>query len=108
MDTHHLDDFTKGWFIGNFDPSLIKTDQFEVSIQRHSKGDTPEKHYQKISTEYNVLIYGRVLANGKDLNTGDIFIFHPGEITDVLFLEDSQIVCVKTPSLGYDDKVIVE
>lgn len=108
MDTYHLNDFTKGWFIGNFEPSILKTDQFEVGVQKHKKGDRPEKHYQKYATEYNVVIYGKLIANGKEINTGDIFVFHPKEVTDVVFLEDSEIVCVKTPSLGFDDKVIVE
>ena len=104
----NIKNFTKGWFIGNFEPSLLKTADFEVSIQHHKKGDTPEKHYQKIATEYNVVVSGSLISNGEMIGPGDIFIFEPMEITDVVFLEDSEIVCVKTPSLGFDDKVIVD
>ena len=108
MIKNNIKNFTKGWFIGNFEPSLLKTSEFEVSIQQHKKGDMPEKHYQKIATEYNLVVSGSLIANGETLGPGDIFVFEPLEVTDVVFLEDSEIVCVKTPSLGNDDKVVVE
>lgn len=108
MKTENIKNFTKGWFIGNFEPTMLKTSEFEVSLQTHFKGDVPEKHYQKICTEYNLVINGSLIANGVKLRSGDIFVFEPGEVTVVEFLEDSNIVCIKAPSLGIDDKVIVE
>lgn len=108
MDTYDIRDFTKGWFIGNFEPAILKTDQFEVGVQKHTRGAFVEKHYQKHATEYNVIITGRLMANGKELSTGDIFVYLPEEVTDVVFLEDTEILCVKTPSLGFDDKVVLD
>ena len=45
---HHFDDMTKGWFIGNFIPSALRTTDFEVGFVKHKKGDVWEKHYHEL------------------------------------------------------------
>ena len=42
---------------------------------------------------------------GQELVSGDIFIVEPYEVTDPVFIEDCEIICVKTPSSN-DKKVI--
>ena len=32
-----LEDMVKGWFIGNFDPTLIKTNDVEVAVKEYKK-----------------------------------------------------------------------
>ena len=34
----NVSDFTKGWFIGNFEPSLLKSKDFEVAIKEYKAG----------------------------------------------------------------------
>lgn len=108
MKRERIENFTRGWFIGNFEPAILKTEEFEVGFQIHKKNETIEKHYQELSTEYNLLLIGSLIANGETLGPGDIFIFDPKEVTIVELLEECHIVCVKTPSLGFNDKVVVE
>ena len=48
------DDFN-GWFVGNFNPSLIKTDEIEFGYKRILKGTKPDYHYHKYKTEYTIL-----------------------------------------------------
>ena len=48
MKRDRIENFTRGWFIGNFEPAILKTEEFEVGFQIHRKEDTPEKHYQEI------------------------------------------------------------
>ena len=38
---------------------------------------------------------------------GDIFVVEPKEIVDPLFLENTELIVTKTPSI-IDDKIIVE
>ena len=38
----------------------------------------------------------------EELTSGDIFIIYPGEISDPVFLEDCEIICVKSPSVPGD------
>lgn len=64
MRTARLEDMVKGWFVGNFEPSLIKTNDVEVAVKSYNKGDYEEKHYHKIATELTVIIQGRVKMNG--------------------------------------------
>lgn len=106
MKKHRLQDFWRGWIIGNFEPSLVKTDVFEIGVLTHKKGETWPKHYHKIGTEYNVLIQGRMLIQGQELTPNDVFIFEPNEIADPEFLEDCTVICIKMPSLPGDKYMI--
>ena len=69
-----LDDMIKGWFIGNFEPSLCKTNDVEVAVKKYNKGDFEDKHYHKIATEYTLIISGRVRMNNKEYKTCFYFI----------------------------------
>ena len=106
MRNFKLADFYRGWIIGNFEPSILKTKDFEVGILRHTKGERWPAHYHKIATEYNVLVSGYMSLNGKELYPNDVFILEPNEIADPIFHEDCIIVCIKVPSLT-DDKYVL-
>ena len=97
---------TRGWFIGDFEPSLLKTKDFEVGILTHKKGEEWPKHYHKIATEYTVLISGSMTICGELIEPGTIFILEPNEIADPVFHEDCTVVVVKTPSVVGDKYVI--
>jgi len=107
MKKHELKDFWRGWFIGNFEPSVLKTGDFEVGFLHHPKGEKWPDHYHKIGTEYNLLVKGKMTMSGEPINEGEIFIMEPGEVAIPEFLEDCYVVCVKAPSLP-GDKYIVE
>lgn len=107
MDIYNINDFIGGWFIGNFNPSILKTDQFEIALKNHKKNDVIHPHYQKIMYEYNIVVSGEMIANDETLTSGDIFVYSPGEVCYVKFLTDVSVVCIKMPSLGLDDKVEV-
>jgi quercetin dioxygenase-like cupin family protein len=101
-----LSNMTRGWFIGNFEPSLLKTKDFEVGILTHKKGEEWPKHYHKIATEYTVLISGSMTICGELIEPGTIFILEPDEIADPVFHEDCTVVVVKTPSVIGDKYVV--
>ena len=102
MKTHKVKDFYRGWIIGNFEPSLIKTENFEVGLLTHKKGEVWPKHYHAIATEYNLLVSGSMIINETRIEPGDIFILEPYEIADPEFLEDCTVLCVKVPSIPGD------
>ena len=93
-----------GWFVGNFEPSMHK-DNFEVSYKVHRKGESWPIHYHTKVKEINLLIRGKMIIQGENLKSGDIFVLEPYEIADPVFLEDCEIVCVKNQSIN--DKVCV-
>lgn len=97
MKIARIEDFKRGWFIGNFDPSIFKTDKFEVGILHHSKGEEWPCHYH-IGTEINYIISGEILMHNRVLVAGDVFVMEPYEVADPQFLSDCVVVVVKTPS----------
>ena len=101
-----LSNMTRGWFIGDFEPSVLKTKDFEVGILTHKKGEEWPKHYHKIATEYTVLLSGSMTICGELIEPGTIFILEPNEIADPIFHEDCSVIVVKTPSVIGDKYVI--
>ena len=99
MKKTNIKEMFRGWFVGNFEPSAFKTEQFEVGILTHKKDEKWAKHYHKIATEINCLISGKMTINGIEINEGDIFILEPSEPAEPIFLQDCKLVVIKTPSV---------
>nr|WP_297705494.1 hypothetical protein [uncultured Butyrivibrio sp.] len=106
MIVENISNMTKGWFIGNFDPSLYKTNDVEVAVKHYKAGDHEDKHYHKIATEYTVIIEGEVEMNGVRYKKDDIVVMEPGEATDFTAITDSTNVVVKIPGANNDKYVV--
>ena len=91
-----------GWYVGDFEPTAYRTKEFEVCLKLHAKGERWPAHYHKVATEINYLVHGTMTLKGETFKAGDVFILEPGEIADPVFLEDCEIVIIKTPSLPGD------
>ena len=102
MKISRIEDYTGGWFIGNFSPTLLKTEGFEVGLKVHKKGEKWPVHYHAIATEYNCMVSGHMILNGHTIKTGDVFVIEPNEVSKSEFLEDCHIIVVKTPSIPGD------
>lgn len=105
MQLHHIDSFVNGWFIGNFDPTLIKSDDIEVAVKSYKAGEKEPSHFQLTATEITVVISGKCLLGGHVLNAGDVLVIDPMEPADFEALEDCIVVACKSPSLP-NDKVL--
>jgi quercetin dioxygenase-like cupin family protein len=103
MKTAKLESMFKGWFIGNFEPTLFKTNVCEVAVKSYKKGDYEARHHHKIATEYTCIISGRVKMNGIEYSAGDIVVVEPGESTDFESLENGTMnVVIKMPGANND------
>jgi len=102
MKKYHVDNFIRGWFVGGFEPSIIKTEDVEVAIQHFKKGDSETEHCHKIATEITAIIVGRVKISGVEYNAGDIIEIKPGEYAVFEALEDTTTVVVKYPGAPND------
>jgi quercetin dioxygenase-like cupin family protein len=102
MKVHKLDSFYRGWFIGDFEPSILKSKSFEIGLLTHKEGEQWPKHYHAIATEYNLLVKGSMIIQQTKIVPGDIFVLEPYEIADPQFLEDCVVLCVKIPSIPGD------
>ena len=106
MLTRRIAEMRGGWFIGDFEPSVLRTRAFEVAHHRYPAGYRGEPHVHRVGTEYNYILRGRLVASGQQLGSGDIFVYQPGEVSDVTFLEESDLVIVKTPSVPGDKHAV--
>lgn len=102
MKTAKLSDMTRGWFVGNFEPTLYKTNGVEAAVKSYHTGDYEVCHYHKIATEITVIISGKVKMNGTEYTAGDIIVMEPGEETDFLALTDSVNAVIKLPGANHD------
>lgn len=102
MKTARLENMTKGWFVGDFYPTLYRTQNCEVAIKTYKEGDYEESHYHKVATEITVVISGRVKMFGRDFSAGDIIIVEPDDVTDFTALTDVCNCVVKIPGVKND------
>lgn len=107
MKTARLENMVKGWFVGNFDPTLIRTNDVEVAVKEYKKGDYEERHYHKLSTEITVIAVGKVRMNSVEYVKGDIIVIEANQASDFEVLEDTITVVVKYPGAN-NDKYIGE
>ncbi len=99
MKQYKLKDFTKGWLIGDFEPNIFRTKDFEFMVRSYKKGDMEARHVHKIAQEVTVIVSGVFLMNGEKLEAGDAVLLTPGESADFECLEDGTNAVIKTPSV---------
>mgnify|MGYP003436937234 FL=1 len=102
-----LNEMTKGWFVGAFNPSAHSTDACEVAVKSYKAGEKESAHYHKIATEITLIVSGKVRMAGREWAEGDIVVLEPGEVTDFEALTDAINVVVKTPA-ALNDKYLVD
>lgn len=102
MKIFRLEEMTKGWFVGNFDPAVIKTEAAEVAVKSYSAGAHEPRHMHKVAPEITLIVSGLVRMNGAEHSSGDIILIDPGEATDFEALTDVTTVVVKLPSVAGD------
>ena len=102
MKVTKLDNMIKGWFVGNFEPSILKTNDVEVAVKEYKKGDKEDTHYHKIATEITVIVSGKVKMNNFTYMQGDIITIEPHESTDFEAIEDTVCTVVKYPGASND------
>lgn len=102
MEIKKLKDFVRGWLVGNFEPSLWKTESCEVSIKNYKIGDRDEYHYHGKTTEFTVIVNGQAQMGNVVYNSGDIIIIKPYEMIDFLALSDVTTVVIRDGSFKND------
>lgn len=102
---YRLEDFKLGWIVGNFSPSLLRSQEIEISIKHFKRGDLEPSHKQLVATEITVVISGSIRLGESVYGINDIIQILPETYADFESLTDSSLVCIKFPSLP-SDKVL--
>ena len=102
MKHDHIADMTKGWFVGDFSPSVARSVNCEVGVKSYPAGAYEAAHCHKIAVEITAIVSGSARMFGCVFGAGDIITIEPGEITDFEALTDTVTVVVKLPSVAGD------
>ena len=100
-----VNEYTKGWLVGNFEPSLINSKDIEVGLKYYKKGDKESSHVHKIITEYTIVVSGKIKMNDEVYIEKDIVTILPNVPTNFESLEDSITLVIKTPSIPSDKHI---
>lgn len=100
------DSGARGWFIGDFPEAVHRTKDFEVCYQTNSQNYNYQDHYHKIITEIQLVIRGCLVVNGEEFRSGDICVLEPGDEYRSHYLEPTDVIAVKFPSIP-DDKYLL-
>ena len=106
MQVLKLSDFTKGWVVGDFEPSIIRTKEVEVSVRFYDEGYTEPAHVHKVATEITIIHDGVYDMNGTMLKRGDVMVLNPGDPTAFKCIEAGSNTVIKMPSV-IGDKYLV-
>lgn len=89
-----------GWFVGNFNPSLIESKNLEFGYKRILKNTKPDYHFHKFKTEYTILLEGKIICldTKRVINPITCIKLSPYEKNDQFFESDSLILVINTPS----------
>jgi hypothetical protein len=97
-----LDDMIGGWFVGDFEPTLLATRDVEVAVKRYAAGSVEPLHHHRVATEITVLIEGEARMGDNVLRAGDIVVLDPLESSDFEACTDVVLVAVKHPGAPAD------
>jgi len=95
------DSGARGWFIGDFPDAVFQTKDFEITYQKNPRGQTAS-HIHKLVHEITLVISGSQICNGEMFKAGDICVLEPGDISQIEYLEETEVVTIKTPSIPSD------
>lgn len=92
--------------MGDFEPSIIRTKDFEVGIKKYQKGDKEQVHFHKLAEEITTVVNGAFKMKETILRAGDIARLKQEEKTDFECIEDGATVVIKMPSVVGDKYIM--
>jgi len=105
MKEFRLENFTRGWMVGDFEPTVMKLKSFEFGVKKYQKGDVDQRHMHKQAEEITVIISGLFKIEGRIIKEGDIILIEKNEAVDFECLETGYTAVIKAPSVK-DDKYL--
>lgn len=94
-----LGEMVRGWFVGDFEPSVLRSSACEVAVRHYQEGDCEALHHHRLASEITVVVSGEVEMLGRLWQAGDIVLVEPGEATAFRALSGAVCVVVKVPGV---------
>ena len=106
MKVFELDKMTRGWFVGDFEPTALSTEACEAAVKRYKSGERESAHFHAIATEVTLVVDGHARFSDRDVGPGGIVVVEPGEALSFEAVTDVTTVVVKVPSAPTDKHLI--
>lgn len=97
MEVRRVETMHRGWFVGNFIPTMYPTEDVEVAVKSYQTGEKEPRHYHKEATELTAILSGQMKFNDTLVKAGDIVKVFPGESVQFECIQEGQTVVVKVP-----------
>lgn len=102
MTIDQINNYTRGWIVGDFSPALVRSKEIECAVMSYKKNESTARHVHRVTKEFTMALSGKFLLNGTVLSPGQIAIISPGEYADFTCLEAGSTLVIKTPSVPGD------
>jgi mannose-6-phosphate isomerase-like protein (cupin superfamily) len=102
MERSRLENFVGGWIVGDFSPTIFRTDACEVAVKHYQAGSREPAHHHKVADELTLIASGRARMSDLQLEAGDIVVVRANESTDFEAIDATVTVVVKLPSVPGD------
>lgn len=99
-----LTDMKKQYFIGDFEPNVVRSEHVEVSLKTASIFTLDAAYYREQDTTVIYIVCGCILVNNTKYGDDDILTFLPGEIINLFALEESKLIVMHFPGTKKDLK----
>ena len=106
MNKYNVKDYIKGWFIGDFEPTILRSKDFEIAIKEYEAGTIEDEHYHKEAVEYTIVLDGTIKMSGVEYGRHDIIEIEKMETNVFESITDSRLLVVKTPSVNGDKYIV--
>lgn len=99
----NINQCVNGWFVGDFEAAVFRTALAECAHHHYPQGYKGPSHTHRVAVEVNYVLSGSCVVNGTHVcKAGDIFVYEPNDVSDVQFLEDTNLIIFKSPSVPGD------
>lgn len=102
MKQFRIEDMVKGWFVGDFEPAVLRSKAAEVAVKTYPAGAAEARHMHKVAQEVTMIVSGEARMGARHYRAGDILLIEPGEASDFEALTEVTTVVVKLPSVMGD------
>jgi hypothetical protein len=102
-----LFDMKGGWFIGDFEPAILRSKEFECGMKKYDAGHIEDSHVHKQATEITLITDGVCTINDVIFASQDICVLEPGDIAKFIAITNCTTVVIKVPSIP-GDKFLTE
>lgn len=99
------DEFPTGWLVGDFEPSILRTQEIEVGLKRIKRMGKEPLHHQIRATEVTLVVLGEIRMGNQTFKEGDIVLVPPLESLDFEALTDCILLALKFPSVPNDKQI---